>query len=107
MPFRIPTGNEELMTRILILYTELSPFNLLSLQGDGLGSSVGIAAGYGLDGPGIESQWGARFSPPVQTVPGAHPASCKMGTGFFPGVKSGRDVTLTPSPPSSAVVRKE
>jgi len=28
---------------------------------------------------------GARFSAPVQTDPEAHPASCKMGTGFFPG----------------------
>ena len=26
-----------------------------------------------------------------------------MGTGSFPGVKNGRDVTLTPHPPSSAV----
>jgi len=32
---------------------------------------------------------GARFSAPVQTGPGAHPASCTMGTGFFPGVKNG------------------
>ena len=39
---------------------------------------------------------GARFSAPVQTGPGAYPASCTMGTGSFPGVKSGRDVTLTP-----------
>jgi len=38
---------------------------------------------------------GARFSAPVQTGPGAHPASCTMGTGSFPCVKSGRDVTLT------------
>ena len=30
---------------------------------------------------------GARFSAPVQTGPGAHPASCTMGTGSFPGVK--------------------
>jgi len=41
---------------------------------------------------------GARFSAPVQTGPGAHPASYKMGTGSFPGVKSGRGVTLTPHP---------
>jgi hypothetical protein len=41
---------------------------------------------------------GARFSTPVQTGPGDHPASCKMGTGFFPGVKSGRGVTLPPHP---------
>jgi hypothetical protein len=30
---------------------------------------------------------GARFSVPVQTGPGAHPASCTMDTGSFPGVK--------------------
>ena len=50
-------------------------------------SSVGIATRYGLDGPGIESRWGARFSAPVQTGSGAHPASCAMGTGSFLGVK--------------------
>jgi hypothetical protein len=38
---------------------------------------------------------GARFSTPVQTGPEAHRASCTVGTGSFPGVKSGRDVTLT------------
>jgi len=38
------------------------------------------------------------FSAPVQTGPGAHPASCTMGTGSFPGVKSVRGVTLTPHP---------
>ena len=51
----------------------------------GQGSLVGIATGYGLDGPRIESRLGTRFSAPVQTGPGAHPASCTMGTGFFPG----------------------
>jgi len=61
----------------------------------GPGSSVDIATGYGLDGLGIESRWGSRFSVPVQTGPGTHPASCTMGTGSFSGVKSGRDVTLT------------
>jgi hypothetical protein len=64
----------------------------------GLGSSVNIVTGYGLDGPGIESLWGQRFSAPVQTGPGAHPASCTMSTSSFPGVKSGRGVTLTPNP---------
>ena len=51
----------------------------------GPGSVVGIATGYGLDGPGIESRCEARFSAPVQTGPGAHPASCTMGTESFPG----------------------
>ena len=57
----------------------------------------GIATGYGLGDPGIESRWeGARFSAPVRTRPGAHPASCTMGTGSFLGVKSGQGVTLIP-----------
>jgi hypothetical protein len=72
--------------------------NCSSPGGCGPGSSVGIATGYGLDGPGIESRWGARFFVFVQTGPGAHPASCTMGTGSFPGINSGRGVTLTPHP---------
>jgi hypothetical protein len=47
----------------------------------GPGSSVDIANGYGLDGPGIKSRWGRDFShtsrpalwptqPPVQWIPG-------------------------------------
>ena len=35
---------------------------------------------------------------PVQTGPGAHPASCTIGIGSSPGVKSGQGVTLTPHP---------
>jgi len=73
----------------------------------GPGSSVGMATGYGLDGSGIESWRGRDFphlsrpalgstQPPVQWVP-----------GLSPGVKSGRGVTLTPHPPSSAMVMKE
>ena len=64
-------------------------------------SSVDIVTDYGLDGPGIESQWSEIFRPsrpalgPIQTGPGAHPASCTMGTGSFPGVKCGRGVLLT------------
>ena len=54
---------------------------------EGRDSSVGIATRYGMDGPGIESRWGARFSAPVQTGPGTHSASYTIGTGSFPGVK--------------------
>jgi hypothetical protein len=60
------------------------------------GSVVGTATGYGLDGPGIESRFRARFFAPVQTGPGAHPAPCKIGSGSLPGLKNGRGVTLTP-----------
>ena len=61
----------------------------------GRDSSVSIVTGYGLDGPGIECRWGARFSPPVQTDPAAHATFCAVATGSFPGVRSGRGVTLT------------
>jgi hypothetical protein len=49
---------------------------------------------------------GARFFVLVQTGPGAHPASCTMGTGPFPGVKRPGHVIDHP-PPSSAEVKKE
>ena len=53
----------------------------------GRDSAVGIATRYGLDGQGIESRWGRDLSAPVQTGPGAYPASCTMSTGSLPGVK--------------------
>ena len=65
---------------------------------EGRDGSVGIATSYGLDGPAIESRWGARFSAAVQTGPGAHPSSYTVGTGSFPGVKYGRGVLLTAHP---------
>jgi hypothetical protein len=99
-------------------------------------SSVGIATDYGLDGPGIESfslsvfrlipeqfqtnkvhdtsknrakkkiPVGTRFFAHVQTGPGAHPASCTMGTWSFPGVKRpGRGADHPPLP--SAEVENE
>ena len=64
----------------------------------GPGTVVDIATAYGLDGPGIESRWGVRFSAPVQTGLEAHPASCTMDTESFPGVRCGRGLTLTPHP---------
>ena len=63
----------------------------------GPGSSVGIATDYGLDGSG-SNPGGGRDFPPVQTGPGAHPASCKMGTGSFPGVKCSWGVLLSTHP---------
>ena len=65
----------------------------------GRDGSVSIATRYGLDGPGIESRWGARFYAPVQTCPGAHPDSYTMGSGSFSGVK--RPVHGVDHPPHS------
>ena len=85
-------------------YTHLSEvkcrvISWLYVSRRGPGSSVDIATGCMLDGPGIESRMGARFSAPVQTDPGPPPpASCTMGSGSFPEVKCDRSVTLTPHP---------
>jgi hypothetical protein len=85
------------------LHEDICTVMIISVGRD---SSVGIATGYGLDGPGIESRWGARFFAHVQTGPEAHPASCTMGTGSFPGVKRPGRGADHPSP-SSAEVKKE
>jgi len=53
-----------------------------------------LKSDFGLDGPG-SNPGGDEVFPPVQTGPGAHPASCKMGTESFPGVNCGRDALLT------------
>jgi hypothetical protein len=49
---------------------------------------------------------GARFFAHIQTGPGAHPASCAVATGSYPGVKwPGRGAHHPP--PSSAKVTNE
>jgi len=60
---------------------------------------LSIAICYCLDGPGIDSRWGARFSAHFQTCPGAHPAFCTIGTGSLSRGYSGRAVALTTHPP--------
>jgi hypothetical protein len=75
--------------------------------GVGRDSSVGIATQYWLDGLGIESWWGARFSTPIQTIPGAHPASYTMGImSLFWGL-SGRGVALATHPHLALRLMKE
>ena len=71
----------------------------------GRDSSAGVVTHYGLDGPGIESRWGTRISAPVQTSPGAYPASYPVGTGSYPMVKQLRCGVDHP-PLSSAEVRE-
>jgi hypothetical protein len=68
-------------------------------------SSVGIATGFGLDGPGIDSQSGRDFPHLSIPSPEAHPASYTVLTGSFPGVKRpGRGVH---HPPLSSVEVEE
>ena len=73
----------------------------------GPGSSVGIATGYGLDCPVIESRWGGgeifRTCPDRPLGP---PSLVYNGYRVFSGgeERPGRDAN--PSPPSSAVVMK-
>jgi len=74
----------------------------------GAGSSVGIATKLGAGRSGDWIPVGARFSAPVQSSLGAHTVSCVYnGYRVFLGGKErpGRDAY--PSPPSSAVVKKE
>jgi len=71
----------------------------------GRDSSVGIATGYGTDGLGIEyCGGGVRSSAPVQTGPGAHPASYTIRTVSFPGVKR-PERGVDHAPPFSADVQ--
>ena len=52
----------------------------------GRDSSVGIATELRDGRSGDRVPMGERFSAPVHTGPGAHPVSCTMGTGSFPGI---------------------
>jgi hypothetical protein len=70
---------------------------MLKLVVVGRDSSVSIVTGYGLEQSGVQIPVETRLSAPVQTGRGAHPASCIMGTGSFPGVKRpGRDADPSP-----------
>jgi hypothetical protein len=95
------------ISQSVVYHTFISTRFHVSSHLSGTDSSVSIATGYGLDGPGIESRWRRDFShlskpalgptqPPVQRVP-----------GLFRGVKSGRGVTLTPHPLLVPLVMKE
>jgi len=63
------------------------------------GRSVGIATNYGLDGPGSNPGGDEIFRPSRPTM-GPRPTQppVQWVPESFPGVKSGRDVLLTPHP---------
>lgn len=68
-----------LVTAVLLTFNRASNLYL-----SGSGSVVGIENGYGLDGPGVESQWGRDFMHPSRS---ALPDSYSMGSGVFAGLK--------------------
>jgi hypothetical protein len=64
---------------------------------NGPGSSVGIATGYGLGGPGIESWWRRDFS---------HKSRPALGpTQVFPGGKAAGAWCWAPTPSSAEVTK--
>jgi hypothetical protein len=70
----------------------------------GRDGSVGITTGYGLDGPGIESRWGANRTRPDR--PWGPPSHLYNGYRVsFPGVK--RPERGVDNPPSSCAEVKE
>jgi len=70
------------------------------------GSSVGIATGYGLDGPGSNLGGGKIFST-CPDRPLAQPSLLYNGHQVFPEGKERQGRDADHSPPSSAVVKKE
>jgi hypothetical protein len=75
------------------------------LSGSGPGSVVGIATGYRLDGPGMESRWGRDFPHLSRPALGPTQLPVQWVTGLFWGKeRPGRDAD--PSHLSSAVVKK-
>jgi len=95
-----------LWIQLLLMPISTTDINHTSYRRGEPDSSVDVVTGYGLDGPGIESRWGRDFphlsgptlgrtQPPVQWVPGLSRSKERTGRG------------ADPSPPSSAVVKKE
>jgi hypothetical protein len=70
----------------------------------GPSSVVGIAIGYGLDGPGIESRgWGGEIFRNCPDRPWGPPSVLYRGYRVFPGGKERPGSDADPSPLSSAV----
>jgi hypothetical protein len=72
----------------------------------GAGSSVGVATGYGLDGPGIEYR-GDEIFRTCSDRPWGPPSLLYTGYRVFPGGKLGLVRAADHSPTSNAVVMEE
>jgi hypothetical protein len=105
MVMRLNTDSKQIPKDLPTVSQRDWEFGLVFERVRGRDSSVGIATSYGLDGPGIESQWGRDFShtsrpalrptqPPVQWVPG-------LSRGY-----GGRGVVVTTHPLPAPKSRK-
>jgi hypothetical protein len=98
-PFNFNTKNWRIQNQVYV-YRVKTIFILLLLSHIylllcGPGSSVGIATGYGLDGPRIEFRWGRDFLHLSRLALGP-PNILYNGYRLFSEIESGRGVTLTP-----------
>jgi len=90
-----PCGNRAEIFRVLAGCT--CKYHHILIFCTGRNSSVGIATRYGWTVRGSNPGGEARFSSPVQSGSGAHPASHTTYTGSFPGLKAaGACVNHTP-----------
>jgi hypothetical protein len=80
------------------MYTKIRCKCTIKVRG-GPGSSVGIANGYGLEGPGIDEIFRTY---PVR--PWGPPSLLYNGYRLFPGGRKWQGRDADPSPPSNAVV---
>ena len=80
---------------------------LVTFLCSGPGSVGGIATGYGLECPGIESVLGGKIFRTCAEQPWDPPSLLYNWYRVFPGSKERPERDADPSPPSSAMVKKE
>jgi hypothetical protein len=83
--YPVHVSNKQIHHQDIISVHAALSVSRLSMGVSGPRSSVGIATELRDGRSGDRNPVGERFSAPVQTGPGAHPASCTMGTGSLPG----------------------
>ena len=72
----------------------------------GQGSVFGIATRHGMDGPVIESRWGARFFAPVQSCLDTHPNFLYNGYRLILGGKTVGTWRWPPAPSIAEVIER-
>jgi hypothetical protein len=87
------------------MFVVIRNLHLAGITNVGRDSSVGIATRYGLDGPGIESQWGRDFPhPSTPALASTQPPVKGTGSFFQRAKRPGHGVDHPP--PSSAEVKE-